>query len=89
MALPHRIFIDIIEALEKLDKLIPGVANNSTLLYAPEIKYSAKRIITNQFLETSIDDLYVAGDGAGLTRGIVAAALSGLVAAEGILKKCN
>ncbi|MFX0132219.1 MAG: NAD(P)/FAD-dependent oxidoreductase [Candidatus Hodarchaeota archaeon] len=89
MALPHRIFIDIIEALERLDKLIPGVANNSTLLYAPEIKYSAKRIITNQFLETSINNLYVAGDGAGLTRGIVAAALSGLIAADGILNKCN
>ncbi|MFX1452447.1 MAG: NAD(P)/FAD-dependent oxidoreductase [Promethearchaeota archaeon] len=87
MALPHRIFIDIIEALEKLDKLIPGVANNSTLLYAPEIKYSAKRIITNEFLETSINNLFVAGDGAGFTRGIVAAALSGLIAAEGILKK--
>ncbi|MHA1376767.1 MAG: NAD(P)/FAD-dependent oxidoreductase [Candidatus Helarchaeota archaeon] len=89
MALPHRIFIDIIEALEKLDRLIPGIANNSTLLYAPEIKYSAKKIITNQYLETSVQNLFVAGDGAGLTRGIVAAALSGLVAAEGILKKCN
>lgn len=89
MALPHRIFIDIIEALEKLDKLIPGVANDSTLLYAPEIKYSAKRIIANQFLETSVNNLFVAGDGAGLTRGIVAAALSGLIAAEGILNKCN
>ncbi|MHA1384430.1 MAG: NAD(P)/FAD-dependent oxidoreductase [Candidatus Helarchaeota archaeon] len=89
MALPHRIFIDIIEALEKLNRLIPGVANNSTLLYAPEIKYSAKRVETNKFLETSLENLFVAGDGAGLTRGIVAAALSGLIAAEGILKKCN
>ncbi|NVM03797.1 MAG: NAD(P)/FAD-dependent oxidoreductase [Candidatus Helarchaeota archaeon] len=89
MALPHRIFIDIIEALEKLDKLIPGVANNSTLLYAPELKYSAKRVITNHFLETSVNNLFMAGDGAGLTRGIVAAALSGLIAAEGILNKCN
>ena len=89
MALPHRIFIDIIEALEKLDKLIPGVANNSTLLYAPEIKYSAKKVITNEYLETNIENLFVAGDGAGLTRGIVAAALSGLIAAEGILRKMN
>ncbi|MHA1785891.1 MAG: NAD(P)/FAD-dependent oxidoreductase [Candidatus Helarchaeota archaeon] len=87
MALPHRIFIDIVEAIEKLDHIIPGLNSNSTLLYAPEIKYSAKRVITNENLETSVPNIFVAGDGAGLTRGIIAAAVTGLIAAEGILKK--
>lgn len=87
LALPHRIFMDIIESIEKLDSILPGLNNSSTLLYAPEIKYSAKKVVTNNSLETSIPNIFVAGDGAGLTRGIVAAAVTGLIAAEGILEK--
>ena len=87
MALPHRIVTDIIEGLEKLDKVIPGVASPSTLLYAPEVKFSANRIYTNKDLETPVEGLFVAGDGAGLSRGIVTAAATGIIAARGILKK--
>ena len=35
MALPHRVVVDIIEGLEALNKVLPGVASDSTLLYAP------------------------------------------------------
>jgi uncharacterized FAD-dependent dehydrogenase len=87
MALPHRIVTDILEGLDKLDKIIPGVASPSTLLYAPEIKFSACRIGTNNVLETEIENVFVAGDGAGISRGIVAAAISGIVAAKGIIEK--
>ncbi len=87
LALPNRIFTDIIESIEKLDIILPGVNSDSTLLYAPEIKYSAKRVITNSQLETSIPNIFVAGDGAGLSRGIIAAAVTGIIAAQGILKK--
>ncbi|MHA1131320.1 MAG: NAD(P)/FAD-dependent oxidoreductase [Candidatus Helarchaeota archaeon] len=87
MAFPHRILTDILEAIEKLDHVIPGLESNNTLLYAPEIKYSAKQIVTNTDLETSVNNLFVAGDGAGQTRGIIGAALSGIVAAQGILSK--
>ena len=87
LAYPGRIMMNIIEGLEQLDKVIPGVASDSTLLYAPEIKYSAKRIETNAALETVIPGLYVAGDGAGLSRGIVAAGVSGLLAARDIKGK--
>lgn len=87
MALPYRIFIDIIESIEKLDTVIPGLDAPSTLLYAPEIKYSAKKVQTNPSLETRMENIFVAGDGAGLSRGIVGAAVTGMVAANGILKK--
>lgn len=87
MAMPHRIVTDVIEGLEKLDKLIPGVASDTTLLYAPEIKYSAKRVLTKKGLETEIPNLFVAGDGVGVSRGIVSAAATGLVVANSILKK--
>ncbi len=89
MALPARLITDVIEGLEKLDRLIPGVASDSTLIYAPEIKYSAKKVDTDAFLETSVTNLYVAGDGAGISRGIVAAAATGLLVAEGILSKIS
>ncbi|MHA1650992.1 MAG: NAD(P)/FAD-dependent oxidoreductase [Candidatus Helarchaeota archaeon] len=87
MAFPHRILTDILEAIERLDRVIPGIESNNTLLYAPEIKYSAKQIVTNEHLETSIENLFVAGDGAGQTRGIIGAAVSGMIAAHGIIQK--
>ncbi len=90
MAFPHRILTDILEAIEKLDRVIPGIQSNNTLVYAPEIKYSAKQIITaSKYLETSVKNLFVAGDGAGQTRGIIGAAVSGMIAAQGIINKIS
>ncbi len=86
MALPYRFVKDIIEGLDILNKLIPGVADDNTLLYATEIKFHGLRVLTDRFLRTSIPEIYVAGDGAGLSRGIVGAAVSGLLAAQGMLK---
>ena len=87
MALPYRFVKDIIEGLEILDRLIPGVADSSTLLYATEIKFHGLKVLTDKFLRTSVPKIYVAGDGAGLSRGIVGAALSGLLAGKGILNE--
>ncbi|WP_297435655.1 NAD(P)/FAD-dependent oxidoreductase [Thermococcus sp.] len=87
MALPHRVVTNIIEGLEKLDRVLPGVASDHTLLYAPEIKYYAMKVEVDGNLETSIEGIFAAGDGAGLSRDIVNAAATGLLAARGILKK--
>jgi len=86
MAYPHRIVQDILEALEMLNLIIPGVNSDSTLLYAPEIKFYARRIETNKNLQTKIKNLFVAGDGAGVSRGIVGSAATGIIAGRGILK---
>lgn len=87
MALPHRVVVDIIEGLEALDKVMPGVASDSTLLYAPEIKLYAMRLEMDKNMKTHIDGLYGAGDGAGVSRGIVGAAATGIIAARDILEK--
>ena len=87
MALPHRIVENIIEGLEKLDEVIHGVNSDQTLLYAPEIKFYSMRFLVNNDLETNIENFFVAGDGAGLSRGIVASAATGIIAARGIMKK--
>ena len=86
MALPHRVVVDIIEGLEALDKVLPGVASDSTLLYAPEIKLYAMRLEMNKNMKTRIAGLYAAGDGAGVSRGIVGAAATGIIAARDIMK---
>lgn len=85
MALPHRIVTDLLEGLEKLNEVIPGVASDSTLLYAPEIKFYATQITVDEHMRTSVGNLFAAGDGAGLSRDIINAAATGLLAGRGIL----
>jgi len=85
MALPDRIVSNIVDGLEKLNKVIPGVANNETLLYAPEIKFFAIQVKTDNHLQTRIKGLYVAGDGAGVAGNIVSASATGILAAKGLL----
>lgn len=87
MALPGRIVTDILEGLDRLDKVAPGVASDSTLLYAPEVKFYAMQINVDQNMETNVPNFFVAGDGAGLSRGIITAAATGLLAARGIIAK--
>ena len=88
LALPYRIVTDIFEGLQRLNRIMPGVNNDDTLIYAPEAKFHALRIKNSDgYLQTSIPGIYVAGDGAGLSRGIVGAAACGVLAAEGILRE--
>ncbi len=86
MFLPHRILTNIMEGLEKLDLVAPGVANDETLLYAPEIKFFATQVETDSNLMTTVPGLYVAGDGPGVAGNIVSAAATGLIPAGRILE---
>jgi len=85
MALPERILTNIIEGLDKLNFVVPGVSNDETLLYAPEIKFFATQIETDNHLETKIKGMYVAGDGPGVAGNIVSASATGLIPAKAIL----
>ncbi|MDD5472860.1 MAG: NAD(P)/FAD-dependent oxidoreductase [Candidatus Methanoperedens sp.] len=87
MALPHRIVTDIREGLEVLNEIIPGVASDSTLLYAPEVKFYSMQVLVDRNMESNIKNLFAAGDGAGLSRDIVNAAATGVIAGRGIVKK--
>jgi len=85
MALPHRITTDLLEGLEMLAQVIPGLDADRTLLYALELKRYATKLKTDRNLQTEISGLYVAGDGAGVARGIGGAAATGEIAARGII----
>ena len=86
MALPHRVVKNILEGLEKLETIMPGINSGSTLLYAPEVKYRGSRVVTNKNLETKVHNLFVAGDGAGVSGNIIGAAATGVMAARGLLQ---
>jgi len=85
MALPHRIVVNIVEGLDILNLVMPGINSGSTLLYAPEVKFRSSKTKTDKDMETSIKGLYVAGDGAGLSGSITGAAVTGVMAARGML----
>lgn len=85
MALPHRIVTNILEGLEKLNEVMPGINSGSTLLYAPEVKLRSSRIKTDRNLQTGIKNLYVAGDAAGVSGSITGAAATGIIAGRGII----
>ena len=85
MALPERIVTNLMEGLIKLDSVVPGVANDETLLYAPEIKFFATQVETDNDLRTAVEGMYVAGDGPGVAGNIVSAAATGLIPAKAII----
>ncbi len=87
LVLPHRIIKNILEGLETLDKIIPGVNNGETLLYGPEIKFFSNEITTDNNMKLLNHNIYFIGDGAGKAGNIVVAAATGLIAARDILKK--
>ncbi len=87
LVMPHRIITNILEGLEKLDKIIPGVNNDDTLLYGPEIKFFSNEIQTDNNFKLEKANVYFIGDGAGKAGNIVTAAATGLVAARDILEK--
>ena len=87
LILPHRIITNILEGLEKLDKIIPGVNNDETLLYGPEIKFFSNEIDTNNKFKLEDYDIYFIGDGSGKAGNIVTAAATGLIAARDILER--
>jgi uncharacterized FAD-dependent dehydrogenase len=81
--LPYRYLANILEMIDALDVLMPGVASRHTLLYGVEVKFYSMRLRLSRCLETQVKGLFAIGDGAGITRGLVQAAISGsLVGAE-------
>lgn len=87
LILPYRIIRNVLEGLEELDKIIPGVNNDETLLYGPEIKFFSNEIETDNKFKANGKNIYFIGDGAGKAGNIVVAAATGLVSARDILER--
>ena len=87
LVLPYRIITNILEGLDKLSEIIPGINNDETLLYGPEIKFFSNEITTNNNFKLENYNIYFIGDGAGKAGNIVTAAATGLVAARDIVNR--
>ena len=85
--LPYRYLCNIVEMLNVLEEVAPGTASRHTLLYGVEVKFYSLRRNLNSNLESEINRLYFIGDGAGVSRGLIQASASGVVAAQSIINK--
>ncbi len=86
--LPYRYLADLMEMLEALDKLAPGMNSRHTLLYGVEAKFYSSRLDLTPALETvQVSNLFAVGDGAGVTRGLIQASSTGIIAAQEILAR--
>jgi len=86
-ALPYRHLTGLVEMLQAMDRLAPGVASPDTLLYGIEVKFYSCRPQLSANLETEVTNMFAIGDGTGVSRGLVQASASGLVAACEILRR--
>ena len=85
--LPYRHLSNIIAMLEALDNIAPGVNSGDTLLYGVEVKFYSMKLKLTSALETEVGNLFAVGDGAGVTRGLIQASISGVVASREVLKR--
>ena len=85
--LPHRHLTSIVESLKAFDKLAPGLYSKNTLLYGVEVKFYSSKVAVQPHFETAIENLYAIGDGAGITRGLMQASVTGVVVARDIAAK--
>lgn len=78
LVLPYNTMKSLIEMIDALDVITPGIASEHTLFYGVEAKfYSARPRLTDKF-ETEINGLFAIGDGAGITRGLAQASAAGV-----------
>ena len=85
--LPHRHLTSIIEALRAFDNIAPGLYSNNTLLYGVEVKFYSSKIQVDSHFATALEGFYAIGDGAGVTRGLMQASVTGVVVARDIAEK--
>ena len=85
-ALPYRHLVNLLGTLEALDNIVPGINGDDTLLYGNEAKVYSSRIKTSPELEAR-ENFFVAGDGAGINRGLIQSSCSGIIVAQAIAKK--
>jgi len=87
LVFPYRHLMGIVEMLRALDQIAPGVYSRYTLLYGVEVKFYSSRLALSNCLETEVKNLFAAGDGAGVTRGLSQASAAGVLAAREIINR--
>jgi hypothetical protein len=81
LAFPRRIIESIVDFIEHLNEVVPGIANPDNLVIAPEIKFYSNKVSNDLF-----PNLKFIGDCSGQTRSIIYATAHGYMIAEDFLK---
>lgn len=89
LVLPYKTLESLIQMIKALDHVTPGIANDHTLFYGVEAKFYSDRIEVDNHFETQIKNLFVGGDGAGITRGLSQAGANGVYIARYIIDNIN
>lgn len=89
LVLPYNTMKSLIEMVEALNHVTPGIASEHTLFYGVEAKFYSARPKLNEHFESEISGLYLGGDGAGITRGLAQASACGVWIARDIVKKAS
>lgn len=85
--LPQRHLTSIVETLKAFDHIAPGLYSKNTLLYGVEVKFYSSKVKVGNNFETAVANLYTIGDGAGITRGLMQASVTGVIVARDILNR--
>lgn len=87
LVLPYNTMKSLIEMVDALNVVTPGIASDHTLFYGVEAKFYSDRPEVSEEFETKIKNLFVGGDGAGITRGLAQAGANGVAIARTIIKR--
>lgn len=85
-AIPYRTLVTILEFIEELDKIVPGINGDNTLLYGLEAKFHSNKVLIDKYGKSSNSNIYFIGDCSGMGRGLTTACSQGILCAEDILK---
>ncbi|WP_129407961.1 NAD(P)/FAD-dependent oxidoreductase [Marinitoga lauensis] len=81
LVFPSKTSVSLIEFIDNLNKIIPGVADEENLLYGVEVKFYGKKLDNNLF-----ENLKFIGDCSGQTRSIVHATAHGIIEARKLIE---
>lgn len=86
LVLPYNTMKALMEMMDALDKVTPGIVSEHTLFYGVEAKfYSARPKLSVNFETEELGGLYTIGDGAGITRGLAQASAAGVHVARHVV----
>ena len=87
---PANVIDSIVETLDNLNNVMPGINGVNTILYSPEVKFYSSKIILNKNLQSDkYDNAYFIGDSSGVTHGIMQSVMSGIYVADDILSQIS
>lgn len=83
---PPSLWAGFCSFLTELAVVVPGILNDETVIYAPEIKYYGMKFPVSFDTWEVEPDLYVVGNASGHLDSFVSAALTGMIAATNIVR---